>query len=246
MKTVLIAVFAAWCSLGFGVAPVAAQTMNPEFGDPVFQPFSVFSPDAPLDALGPRVLVCFHGFLSALPNGAMKRVRKMAQADYTVVGVNYDYFDVAGAEAGLRAFIAEHLQGREVAVFGTSLGGYWATWFAAEAEAEKLVLINPLVAPEAYLQRYIGQEVESERRSTRFTVTAEGVAAYGAATRRPLADKTMTLVVLTREDEMLIENYAAFAAFPRATVELYEGSHTINLKNHPAKDAIAAFFKAVE
>ena len=55
----------------------AKPNLNPEHGSPPYREFSVFSPDASSPAeYRQSVVVVLHGFMSAVPNSAFKRVRK--------------------------------------------------------------------------------------------------------------------------------------------------------------------------
>ncbi len=93
--------------LFFAAVPASAGkvNLNPEHGDPLYQAWSILSPDvADGEAYGDKVVVVFHGFRSALPNGAYKRMRKFFKDSHTVVGVNYHYFEIEDTKRRLEAF----------------------------------------------------------------------------------------------------------------------------------------------
>lgn len=217
-----------------------AQDLNPEWGTEPYQPFSVFHPVG--GEYGPKVVVVFHGFKSAVPNGTYKRLFRLLRDEWTVIGVNYDYFDIAGTVAGLDA-LALALDGREVAVIGTSLGGFWADWWGNRIEASRIVVLNPAIDPAATLAKYAGVEVEAERRAIRFTPSLEEIGRYDALTVAPAAE-TQILVILTADDPMggTPGAEAFYGTRARAEIVVFaEGGHTLNLKKHPARETIGAF-----
>lgn len=71
--------------------------LNLPFGDSIYFPFSVFSPDEPRPSdYKDQVVVVFHGFMSATPNGTYKRIRKKLLDTHTTLGINYDPLDFEG------------------------------------------------------------------------------------------------------------------------------------------------------
>ena len=224
--------------------PASAQNLNPEYGSAVYQPFSIFAPGVRAGAeLGPRVVVVFHGFRSAVPNGTFKRIFRALDPDITVVGVNYDYFDVVGTARALDRFAKDKLAGRRVAVLGTSLGGFWADWFGRHIGAQQIVMINPVPKPWIRLQKYVGQTVESTRRATAFTVSALEVAVYRAVPD-PGTPSGRTLLIVTDGEPHANAIEAHFAGRRGLTVSHYEGKHSINLKKHPARAEILAVLRS--
>ncbi len=224
----------------------AADKLNPEYGDPVFRPWSVFSPDVedPKDYRD-DVVVVLHGFRSALPNGTYKRLRKAFKKTHTTIGVNYDYFAPEKTMAFFEEVRRTHLQDRRVTVIGTSLGGFWALYAGEKLGAEKIVALNPVSAPERFLMKYVGTTQKSSRRDISFKVTASDVRSYGP---HPLENRmpVPTLLILAEDDDRLdpLSIKSFLAQDPNTTVILYEtGGHTINLKKHPARDAIAAWVR---
>lgn len=215
--------------------------LNPEWGEAPYQAPSLFIPDTiEGKPVNDRVLVVFHGFKSAVPNGTFKRIYKLFRDTHTVIGVNYNYFELDDTQSRLDALHAEMLQGREVVVLGTSLGGFWADWFGNRIEAKQIVLLNPSTDPATSLKKYIGKTVESERRAKSFTVTAEDVAKYASMTVQP-SDVSAVLLILTADDDrqVMTSTIPHFLGRGRLTLEIFpDGGHTINLKKHPARGVI--------
>lgn len=219
---------------------VSAQDLDRAVGDPLYQPWSVVSPDKPVHALGGKVLVVFHGFQSAVPNATYKAIRKLARDQYDVIGINYDYFNVDEQIANLEALATGPLAGRKVAVFGTSLGGFWADWFARKIRAARLVLVNPLMDPAKQLQRFDGQTVVSERRGTTFSVTKGDLSRY-VSVKRSDGLPAQTLVVLTSGDDRFDETRRLFQGDPHVSVKVYEGGHHVEMRTSPSMRDIGAF-----
>ena len=229
---------------GIASAEGAKVNLNPPYGSADYFPPAIFTPDLDAGAeMKDRVVVVFHGFRSALPNGTFKRIRTLMFDTHSVIGVNYEYFDIEGTKALLAKLDRDYLAGREVAVVGTSLGGYWANWFGHHVEAQKIVLLNPVSNPAIFLRKYINLVVPSQRRDISFLVTAEEVARYGEIPieRSP---KPETLLIVTEDDPRIDyrETLEAFGDAPGVKTLVYpEGGHTINLKKHPAREVIGAF-----
>lgn len=225
------------------VTPAVAGkvNLNPEWGEAPYQAPSLFIPD---DIEGKptkdKVLVVFHGFKSAVPNGTFKRVYKLFRDTHTVIGVNYNYFDIDGAKQQLDALAKDRLAGREVVVLGTSLGGFWADWYGNQIGAKQIVLLNPVTQPAKLLQKYIGKTVESERRAYTFPVTAEDVAKYKSIAVE-VSEAPAILLILTSDDDrsIMTDTIPNFTNRGRLTLEIFpKGGHTINLKKHPARQVI--------
>ena len=51
----------------------------------------------------------------------------------------------------------EHLQGKEVTLIGSSLGGFYATWLAEKRDL-RAVLINPAIDPHVGLRAFLGPQ----------------------------------------------------------------------------------------
>lgn len=223
---------------------LAGSNLNPPYGDPAYQAFSVFTPDRD-DGIALRrdVIVVFHGFRSAVPNGTFKRVRKLFYGSHTVIGVNYDYMAPQETLARLEELRGSLLAGRRLVTLGTSLGAFWARVFGHRAGAEKIVMINPVAVPNDWLRRYVGTKQFSERRQIEFAVAPEHAKAYRAVEASP-SPAIEELLILTRQDERLDYRIALehFADAPATKIVVYpEGKHTIDIRTHAAREEIRHF-----
>jgi predicted esterase YcpF (UPF0227 family) len=218
--------------------------LNPPHGDAVYQAWSVFAPDlAAGEPLGEKVVVVFHGLRSAVPNGFYKRIREYFKATHHVVGINYDYLDPQGTAAHLKTFASQQLVGREVTVLGTSLGGYWANWFAGYLGAHQVGVVNPVIDPVTWINKHLGKTKHNPRRDVDFNATAMDRAEYALMGLTP--DIPMRrLVILTRDDANLDSSIAErhFAGRTDVQLVIYDhGGHTLNLKKDAARGVIVKF-----
>lgn len=222
----------------------AKPDLNPEYGDPTYRANSVFSPDAtsPADYKS-RVMVVFHGFMSAVPNGTFKRLYRKFRRDYTVIGINYNPLEVERTLTLLNEVAVRHLQGREITVVGTSLGGFWARYFGKLTRAHRVVMLNPLVRPQRQLQKYAGRTRQNVRRARKYVIRQTDLAEYARFDVRRF-DGPPTLLIVTLDDDQIDPNIAirTYRGSANMTIEAYEsGGHTIKLQRHNALDRIADF-----
>ena len=208
------------------VLPVEADVqveLNPKYGDPAYQFFSVFDaePDGP-ENYKDEVIVVFHGSLSAIPNGTYKRVLRALGCNRTVIGINYDPLDVDGTVEFLNEVYTQRLKDKRVTTLGTSLGAYWALYFGEQFRAEKVIMVNPVVAPAEQLLEYVGTELISEKRAITYRPTVEALDKYRALEPDASAVYRM-LLILSRDDDVLDYRLALdkYLSHPNTDVALY-------------------------
>jgi uncharacterized protein len=211
-----------------------------EFG--MFKENTIFARDT--DGFKEKVLLLFHGLGSAHPNNTYKRLDKEFSAEYSVVGVNYDYLDVEGNIRELEDLWTRYLLGHQVFVLGTSLGGFWADYFANTYGIEKMVLVNPVTDPLLDLTQFIGERF-SERRQQKFIVTSKHIDTY-AAVRVSANPKTQSLIILTRDDPVINFRQAMDKYLQNANSQLVifgTGGHSLPLSDPAYLTLLRAFLK---
>jgi predicted esterase YcpF (UPF0227 family) len=112
---------------------------------------------------------------------------------------------------------------KHMAVMGSSLGGFYATWVAAQRGC-KAVLINPAVFPARDLGKYIGEQNAWHNPDERFYFAPEFVdelRALESPAFQPGPDQLLSLIA--KGDEVLDWREMA-ARYPLAQQELIEGS----------------------
>jgi predicted esterase YcpF (UPF0227 family) len=89
-----------------------------------------------------------------------------------------------------------------MAVVGSSLGGFYATW-VTEQRACKAVLLNPAVNPARDLEKYIGEQTQFHAPEEHFYFKAEYVQELRDLTSGNLRQPQNYLAVIAKGDEVL-------------------------------------------
>jgi predicted esterase YcpF (UPF0227 family) len=119
--------------------------------------------------------------------------------------------------AGIAAWPRETM-----AVAGSSLGGFYATW-VAERTGCKAVLLNPAVDPARDLARYIGEQASWHDPNERFLFEPRFVGEFKALECGPVARPQNYFAVIAKGDEVLDWREMA-GRYPGARIKLLEGS----------------------
>lgn len=213
--------------LFFGITTMTdRKALAVEFG--AFEEFTLHN--AGDHDLKDDIILVFHGFASAMPNRAYKRIFKAFKDDFSIVGFNYDYFDIEANNSAFGQAWSELFEGRNVIAAGTSLGGFWANYFTEKFGIRKLLMINPVVDPVNQLRQFIGRHYV-EKRQEDLVVTAEDIEKYRDLIVPSSAD-TSRLVILTRDDDTLDFNLALDEYSKNESNEVVvfdKGGHTLDL-----------------
>ena len=110
---------------------------------------------------------------------------------------------------------------QRMAVIGSSLGGFYATW-VAEKMACKAVLLNPAVDPARDLGSYIGEQTAWHDPDETFFFKPEFVGELRALHCGPLRRPKNYLTVIAKGDEVL-EWHEMAARYAGANLRLLEG-----------------------
>lgn len=109
-----------------------------------------------------------------------------------------------------------------MAVIGSSLGGFYATW-VAEMTGCKAVLLNPAVNPARDLQKHIGGQISWHDPQERFFFQEAFVDELRALERPPLAHPGHYFAVIAKGDEVLDWREMS-GRYAGAHIKLLEGS----------------------
>ncbi len=109
-----------------------------------------------------------------------------------------------------------------MAVIGSSLGGFYASWVARHRPGSASVLLNPAVDPARDLERYIGQQTAWHDPSEQFYFRPEYIAELRALEVRALPAAGPELAIIAKGDELLDWREMA-ARYASARVVLLEG-----------------------
>lgn len=114
-----------------------------------------------------------------------------------------------------------------MAVVGSSLGGYYATW-VAETTGCRAVLLNPAVHAARDLARYVGEQTAWHDPAEHFYFAPEYVDELRALERGPVADPENYFAVIAKGDEVL-DWREMTGRYPGARIKLLEGGdHAIS------------------
>ncbi len=131
-----------------------------------------------------------------------------------------------------------------MAVIGSSLGGFYAT-YVADLTRCRLVLLNPAVWPARDLARYIGDQTSWHDPSEHFYFRPEYIAELSALEVGPLARPERALAVIAKGDEVLDWREMS-ARYPGSRVKLLEGGdHALSDFAGAHLDDVMAFIDPV-
>lgn len=125
-----------------------------------------------------------------------------------------------------------------MAVIGSSLGGFYATWVAEETGC-RAVLLNPAVHPARDLERYIGEQTAWNDPDQRFYFAPEYIPELRALERGPLRHPGRYFAVVAKGDEVL-DWREMTGRYPGAKLKLLEGGdHALSDFDAHIEDVLA-------
>lgn len=170
------------------------------------------------------MIVYLHGFNSGGSSAKATWLRRHLP-DIEVLAPTYPAHIADAAPQTIRDYVAqarrERPQDKKLLLIGSSMGGFWARYLAAELGAG-MALINPAMHPEIDLLRVVGPN-RNEATGEEYVLTAKQVQALSRY-KLPHCDPTVpTLVLLDEADEVI--DYRDAEAFYRdgARVIVYPG-----------------------
>ena len=167
-------------------------------------------------------LLYLHGFRSS-PQSAKARLmaQHMAQHHPDVVWLCPQLPPSPQAAVDLLAQATADWPSESMAVVGSSLGGFYATW-VAEQRACRAVLLNPAVFPARDLEKYIGSQTQWHAPEEQFYFKPEYVQELQSLVGGALREPQNYLALIAKGDEVLDwrEMQARYAA---AQLLLLEG-----------------------
>ncbi len=151
-----------------------------------------------------ETILYLHGFRSG-PQSAKSRIMRRACAQRGVGFVAPQLPDSPAQAAQLISHLAAQGQSAELAVVGSSLGGFYATWLA-EQIACKAVLLNPAVNPARDLAAYAADQASPLTRfhsSEPFVFEPRYLGELEAMTKGALANPSRYFLIAATGDELL-------------------------------------------
>lgn len=187
-------------------------------------------------------LLYLHGFRSSPQSAKARLMAARVAAGHP--GVTWRCPQLPPSPREAAALIAAATDGwpaDRMAVVGSSLGGFYATWLA-ERRGCRAVVLNPAVDPARDLAAHIGQQTAWHDPRQHFFFRPEFIGELRALQTGPLADPGRYLAVIAKGDELLDwrEMHARYAG--AHTLLLEGGDHA--LSDFPAQlDAVLAFLQ---
>ena len=148
-------------------------------------------------------LLYLHGFRSSPQSAKARLMAARVQAAHP--GVRWWCPQLPPSPRAAAGLIADGIAGwprGRMAVVGSSLGGFYATW-VAERQGCRAVVLNPAVDPARDLAAHIGEQVAWHDPAERFFFRPEYVDELHALQAGPLADPARYLAVIAKGDELL-------------------------------------------
>ena len=173
-------------------------------------------------------LLYLHGFRSSPQSSKARQMAARVQAEHTAV--HWWCPQLPPSPRAAAALIDEGTAdwpAERMAVVGSSLGGYYASWLA-ERRGCRAVLLNPAVDPARDLAAHVGEQSAWHDPAAHFFFRAEYVGELRALQAGPLADPRRILAVIAKGDEVLDwrEMSARYAGARRRLLE--GGDHALS------------------
>ena len=173
-------------------------------------------------------LLYLHGFRSSPQSSKARQMAARVQAEHPAV--HWWCPQLPPSPRAAAALIDEGTAdwpAERMAVVGSSLGGYYASWLA-ERRGCRAVLLNLAVDPARDLAAHVGEQSAWHDPAAHFFFRAEYVGELRALQAGPLADPRRILAVIAKGDEVLDwrEMSARYAGARRRLLE--GGDHALS------------------
>jgi predicted esterase YcpF (UPF0227 family) len=169
-----------------------------------------------------------HGFRSSPQSTKARHVATVMAAQFP--HINWWCPQLPPSPKAAADMIAEgtaHWPPHSMAVMGSSLGGFYATWLAAQRNC-KAVLLNPAIDPARDLAKYIGEQTAWHDPAERFYFALEFVDELHALEIGPMPSPELVWALIAKGDEVL-DWREMTARYPRSHQVVMEGGdHAIS------------------
>ena len=167
-------------------------------------------------------LLYLHGFRSSPQSAKARAVAQRVRQQHP--GVTWWCPQLPPSPREAMALVAEGIAGwpqASMAVVGSSLGGFYATWVAARTGC-RAVLLNPAVNPARDLQKYIGEQTSWHDPQDRFFFRPEFITELQALECPGQPAPAQVLAIIAKGDEVL-DWCEMQQRYPGARIRLLEG-----------------------
>jgi predicted esterase YcpF (UPF0227 family) len=168
-------------------------------------------------------LLYLHGFRSSPRSAKALRMARWVQEQRPGLQFCCPQLPPSPREAlALVQSLTQDWPAQTMAVMGSSLGGYYATWVAQQRGCHA-VLLNPAVDPARDLAAYIGEQRQWHAPEESFYFRPEYVDELRALHSGPLAHPERLMAVIAKGDEVL-DWHEMLGRYQACRVKLLEGS----------------------
>ena len=184
-------------------------------------------------------LLYLHGFRSSPGSFKARRMEAAVRARHP--RVTWLCPQLPPSPRAAMAMVSEaiaHWPRERMAVVGSSLGGFYATWVAEETGC-RAVLLNPAVDPARDLAGYIGEQTAWHDPAEHFDFAPEYVEELRTLEKGPVRHPERYFAVIAKGDEVL-DWREMTGRYPGIRVKLLEGSdHAIGDFDRHIEDVLA-------
>lgn len=168
-------------------------------------------------------LLYLHGFRSSPSSAKARQTAAHVAAHHP--SVTFWCPQLPPSPRAAMALVAQGTAGwprQSMAVIGSSLGGFYASWVAQQACCPS-VMLNPAVDPARDLARHIGEQTAFHDPSERFYFREEFIGQFALLDPYPLKRPEQYWALIAQGDEVL-DWREMFSHFEGAQVRLLDGS----------------------
>ncbi|PAT34794.1 YqiA/YcfP family alpha/beta fold hydrolase [Vandammella animalimorsus] len=188
-----------------------------------------------------RHLLYLHGFRSSPQSTKAQLTRAWFAQHHPQVQVLTPQLPPSPqAAAQLMLALTGHWPSGSMAVMGSSLGGYYASWFAVQRQCPA-VLLNPAVEPARDLAAYIGQVAQWHQPEESFDFRPEYIDELRALDTRHVRPAPPTLVLMAKGDEVLDWREMQARHADAQHIVLEGGDHALSEDFTPQLPVLAQF-----
>ncbi len=188
-----------------------------------------------------RAVIYLHGFNSSPQSMKAVMTQQYFQQHFPEVSFYCPQIvsDPKGAVAQITALVETIIPQHQCYFIGSSLGGYFATYFA-EKYTSKAVLINPAVKPYELLQEYLGEQINPYTKEI-YHVTENFIDDLKGLEQNQLQDKDNYFVMVQTGDEVL-DYQQAVAKYQNHHLLIQQGGDHSFIDYDKMLPQITAFF----
>lgn len=170
----------------------------------------------------PRIIY-IHGFLSSSGSAKAQQTARWLQQHRSEI----DYLcpDLSSYPGRALSCLNELLQSSlasDTFLIGSSLGGFWASYFVEQGRAAKAVLVNPAVSPHTRFADLVGQELKHYYSDEVCCLSEDDIATL-ASCEQPEIKNTNSLWLLAQKEDEVLDYRLAEHRYRHCKVTIEEG-----------------------